>query len=275
MSSKVVLITGASSGIGEATALRLHKRGFIVYAAARRVERMKHLKQQGVNVMKLDVTDEESMVSAVHTIVAKHGAVDILINNAGYGSYGALEDVPLSEGRRQFEVNVFGLARMTQLVLPHMRRNRYGKIVNVSSIGGKIYTPLANWYGAAKFAVEGMSDCLRMEVKEFGIDVIVIEPGGIKTEWADIARSHLLETSGNTAYKEVAGKMARLLGTADRLASDPEIIAKVIEKSIAAARPKTRYAAGAGAGILLFLRRISPDRVFDRIQSLMIDRLGS
>ncbi|MGL5066248.1 MAG: oxidoreductase [Sarcina sp.] len=178
---KVALITGASSGIGFDTAIELQKKGYIIYGAARRVDRLETLKKNGINVIALDVTNEESMVKCVETILAKEGRIDVLVNNAGYGSFGAIEDVSMEEARRQVEVNVFGLARMTQLVLPSMRANKYGKIVNISSMAGKMHTPFGGWYHATKFAVEGFSDCLRMEVAEFGIDVILVEPGGIKT----------------------------------------------------------------------------------------------
>ena len=162
---KVALVTGASSGIGEATALELAKAGYTVYAAARRVERMNHLTESGIRPISMDVTDDSSMQAAVEKIIADTGRIDVLVNNAGYGSYGALEDVPMDEARYQFEVNVFGAARLTQLVLPHMRKNRSGKIVNITSMGGKIHTPLGAWYHATKFALEAISDCLRPELK--------------------------------------------------------------------------------------------------------------
>ncbi len=200
-------------------------------------------------------------------IKAQSGRIDVLVNNAGYGSYGALEDVPLDEARRQFEVNVFGLARLCQLVLPTMRAQKSGKIVNITSIGGKIWEPLGSWYHATKFAVEGLSDCLRVEVGRFGIDVIVIEPGAIRTEWAGIAREGLLQVSGTGAYAEQTKRHARLLETAEtsNLASPPDVVAKTILRAISARRPRTRYATGGGARTLLFLRKILPDRTFDRL----------
>jgi NAD(P)-dependent dehydrogenase (short-subunit alcohol dehydrogenase family) len=203
----------------------------------------------------------------VNTIKNEAGRIDVLVNNAGYGSYGALEDVPVDEGRRQFEVNAFGLARLCQLVLPMMRAQRSGKIVNVTSIGGKIWEPLGAWYHATKFAVEGLSDCLRVEVAPFGVDVIVIEPGAIRTEWAGIARDGLLQMSGGSAYAELAKRHARMLATADTssLASPPEVVARTIVRAVPARRPKTRYATGGGARTILFLRKILPDRMFDRL----------
>jgi NAD(P)-dependent dehydrogenase (short-subunit alcohol dehydrogenase family) len=261
------LVTGASSGIGEATARRLLADGYKVFVAARRVDRMANLASLGATLLPLDLTDDASIVAAVATIKSTAGRLDVLVNNAGYGSYGALEDVPLDEARRQFEVNVFGLARLCQLVLPMMRAQKSGKIVNVTSIGGKIWEPLGSWYHATKYAVEGLSDCLRVEVGRLGIDVVVIEPGAIRTEWAGIAREGLLQMSGNGAYAEQARRHARMLATADtsNLASPPEVVAKTILRAVSARRPKTRYATGGGARTILFLNKILSDRMFDRL----------
>jgi NAD(P)-dependent dehydrogenase (short-subunit alcohol dehydrogenase family) len=259
---KVALVTGASSGIGESTAEELHKAGYTVYAVARRVQRMEGLAAKGVRVLEMDVTDDESMVAGVKQIIAEAGRIDLLVNNAGYGSYGAVEDVPLSEAKYQFEVNVFGLARLVQLVAPHMRAQKSGRIVNVSSVGGRIYEPLGAWYHSTKFAVEGLSDSLRLELKPFGIDVVVIQPGGIKTEWGGIATENMQKTSGGGAYREQVRQLSALFAQADR-GSEPKVIADVIVKAAQARRPKTRYAAGFGARPILFARRVLPDRAFD------------
>ncbi|RDI33184.1 oxidoreductase [Lentzea flaviverrucosa] len=261
---KVALVTGASSGIGEATAVELHKAGYTVYAAARRVQRMEGLAAQGIRVLEMDVTRDESMVEGVKQVIAEAGRIDVLVNNAGYGSYGAVEDVPLDEARYQFEVNVFGLARLVQLVSPHMREAGRGRIVNVSSIGGRIYEPLGAWYHSTKFAVEGFSDSLRLELKPFGIDVVVIQPGGIKTEWGGIAVENLKKTSGGGAY---AGQVEQLSGVFSQMdrASEPKVIADVIVKAARARRPRTRYAAGFGARPILFARRVLSDRAFDAL----------
>lgn len=274
MADKVILVTGASSGIGEATARQLRADGHIVYAAARRVERMADLVHDGIRVIPMDVTDEASMVAGVERIVHEAGRIDALVNNAGYGSYGALENVPLSEGRAQFDVNLFGLARLTQLVLPHMRRQGSGRIVNVSSMGGKIYEPLGGWYHATKFAVEGLSDSLRLELKPFGIDVAIIEPGGIRSEWSSIAIQKLLETSGATAYASQAERLARVLGN-DQLQSGPEVVARAISAAVATRRPKTRYVVGSGARPLLAARRLLSDRMFDRLITMAFSRLAA
>jgi NAD(P)-dependent dehydrogenase (short-subunit alcohol dehydrogenase family) len=263
---RVAFVTGASSGIGEATAHRLLTDGFRVFVGARRVDRMEKLAAQGATPLALDLTDDASIVAAIDTIRTKAGRLDVLVNNAGYGSYGALEDVPLAEARRQFEVNVFGLARLCQLTLPMMRAQKYGRIVNVTSIGGKMWEPMGSWYHATKFAVEGLSDCLRVEVKPFGIDVIVVEPGAIQTEWAGIAADGLRQASGSGAYAALADNHARMLESTktSRMPSPPDVVAATIARAVRARRPKTRYATGGGARTILFLKRILPDRLFDR-----------
>ncbi|QXB53827.1 oxidoreductase [Aeromonas sp. FDAARGOS 1415] len=270
MNSNVVLVTGASSGIGAATAMKLKALGFTVYAAARRIERMQSLTDAGIRVIAMDVTQDASMQAGVERIIAEAGQIDVLVNNAGYGSYGSVEDVSLEEGRAQFDVNVFGAVRLIQLVLPHMRARQSGTIVNITSMGGKIHTPLGAWYHGTKFALEAISDCLRMEVEPFGIKVVVVEPGGIKTEWADIAAQKLREVSGDGPYGHQALPMAEsMIGRASReRQSPPELIADTIAKAVQARRPKTRYAVGFGARPMIFLRRLLPDRAFDRFMRL-------
>jgi NAD(P)-dependent dehydrogenase (short-subunit alcohol dehydrogenase family) len=265
MSNKVALVTGGSSGIGEATALKLQELGYTTYAAARRVERMEHLTTTGIRPLAMDVTDDESMQSGVEQIVAEEGRIDVLVNAAGYGSYGALEDVPLSEARNQFEVNLFGAARLTQLVLPRMREQRSGTVVNITSMGGKIYTPLGAWYHATKHALEALSDCLRMGLKPFGIDVVVIEPGGIRTEWPGIAAQKVRAVSGTGPYAPQGNAVADSLASesTQRRSSPPELIAKTIAKAVTARRPKTRYAVGYGAKPMIFLHDVLPDSAFD------------
>ena len=276
MSESVALVTGASSGIGKATALRLAALGFTVYAAARRVERMSDLADHGIRVESLDVTDDGSMVAVVEKIVSEQGRIDVLVNNAGYGSYGAVEDVPIAEARRQFDVNVFGLARLTQLVLPHMRAQRDGYIVNISSMGGKIWEPLGGWYHAAKFAVEGLSDCLRAEVAEFGIKVVVVEPGSITSEWATISADNLEAISTDTPYRNQAKLIAQGLRRSDTsfLASEPDVVAEAIGKAVQRAKPRTRYPVGGGARIFLFAQRVLTDRGFDRFIRLAYRTAG-
>jgi NAD(P)-dependent dehydrogenase (short-subunit alcohol dehydrogenase family) len=276
--SKVALVTGASSGIGEAAARELHARGFVVYAAARRADRLAPLADGGIHALSMDVTDDASASAGVEQIIGAHGRIDVLVNNAGYGSYGALEDVGLDEARYQFEVNVFGLARLIQLVAPHMRAQRSGRIINVSSMGGKIYEPLGAWYHATKFAVEGLSDSLRLELRPFGIDVVIIEPGAIRTEWASIAADKLEQTSGSTAYAGQARTVSGVLRSTDtnpRRASEPAVVGKVIAKAATAARPRTRYVTGSGARPLLLARRVLPDRGFDQLMTVTYRALAS
>lgn len=262
---KVVLITGASAGIGKETAKLLAENGYIVYGAARRLDKMEELKGVGVRLLEMDVTDEPSMVKGVQQILQQENRIDVLVNNAGYGSYGALEDVPLSEARYQFEVNIFGLARLCQLVLPTMRAQHSGKIINISSIGGSFGEPHGAWYHATKFAVEGLSDSLRMELKQFGIDVVVIKPGAIITEWNTIARENMKKISGNTVYGELVQKHVKLFERADgQMGSRPIVIARAIRKAIDSKNPQTRYSVGGGAKMILFMRRILSDKMFDR-----------
>jgi short-subunit dehydrogenase len=265
---KIVLITGASAGIGKATALLLLEKGYIVYGAARRVEKMNDLLALGAKILEMDVADETSMTRGIDTIIRTEGRIDVLINNAGFGSYGALEDVPMSDAKYQLEVNLFGPARLTQLALPHMRRQRSGKIVNVSSIGGKAAMPLGGWYHASKFALEAYSDSLRMEVRPFGIDVIVIEPGGVQSEWGDIAISNMIKVSADTAYKKLidgAVRMTEKMKNNKKANVPPSLIAGLIHKSITAAEPRARYSAGYMSGPVLFMKKWLSDKMMDKM----------
>lgn len=276
MSQPVAFVTGASTGIGFEAAKKLAANGFTVYAGARRVDRMEPLKAHGVNILQLDVTDDESMQNAVSTILDAHARIDVLVNNAGYGSFGALEEVDLAEGRRQFDVNVFGLARMTQLVLPAMRAAGQGRIINISSIGGKFYEPLGTWYHATKFAVEGLSDALRLELKPHGVGVSIIEPASTLTEWGRISAEGLLASSGRGPYMDQAKEMAGVLASTDRPATSthPEVVADAVLHAATSTRPKTRYPVGRGAVAILALRRILPDRVYDAAVMAVLKRVA-
>lgn len=270
---KTALVTGASAGIGEATVKLLLQRGYKVYAAARRIEKMAELKEAGAILIDLDVTNTSSIEQAIQQINAESGGVDVLINNAGYGSLGSIEEVDLDEARRQFEVNVFGLAKLIQQVTPYMREKRAGKIVNISSVGGKIYEPLGGWYHSTKFAVEGLSDCLRLELKPFGIDVIVVQPGPIRSEWSKIALTNLLNNSANGPYKKIAEGMERNFKVFynEQRVSGPEVVANVILKSVESKHPRTRYAAGRGSSSILFGRKILSDKLFDKVMLGMLN----
>ncbi|WP_433260105.1 oxidoreductase [Actinosynnema sp. CS-041913] len=268
MAAKVCLVTGASSGIGHATALELLRAGHTVYGAARRVRKMDSIRAAGGHVLEMDVTDEEAVERAVDTVVGEQQRIDVLVNNAGIGLHGAIEDVPLAQARHQFEVNVFAPARLVQLVLPHLRAQGSGTIVNVSSIGGEIALPLGAWYYASKHALEAYSDTLRQEVKAFGVDVVLIQPGIIKTEFESGTARELREISGRGAYRRVAEAMARRAETelgGDSKASDPVVVAKAIREAVESTRAKPRYAVGHLARTILLLNRLLPDRAFDRM----------
>ncbi len=274
--SKAVLITGCSSGIGRATARRLAAGGWTVYATARRPESIAELEAAGCRTLPLDVTDEASMVAAVRTIEETHGAVGVLVNNAGYSQSGAIETVPLEAVRRQFETNVFGLARLTQLVLPKMRDQRWGKIVNLGSMGGKLVFPGGGWYHATKHALEAISDALRFEVRGFGIDVILLEPGLITTEFGNAAVASMSEVDGAGATREADpyAKFNATVGSATQgaytgplrlLGAGPERVAKVIEKSIRKRRAPTRVTITPSAKLSIPSRRLIPDRAWDAL----------
>ncbi|MDZ5078762.1 oxidoreductase [Nesterenkonia sp. HG001] len=269
MGGDVALVTGGSSGIGEITARQLRDAGFTVYAAARRTDKMAGLEGAGVHTVTLDVTDEASARRAVEEIVAESGGIDVLVNNAGYGSYGAVEDVPLTEAQAQLDVNVLGLARMAQLVLPGMRARGSGTIINISSMGGRFVTPLGGWYHASKYAVEALSDAMRLELAPFGIDVVVIEPGSIRSAWGSIAAEKVRHASGSGPYARQAEAVAKTLDASARpdfrAASDPEVVARGIVRAAGARRPRSRYAIGRGSAPAIALSTVLPDRVFDRL----------
>lgn len=269
MAKKIIFITGATSGIGLQTAALLQQQGHIVYGAGRRADKLAALTAHGIHAIKMDMTDEQSMVDAINTVIVAAGRIDVLVNNAGYGEFGAVEDVTIASARRQFEVNLFGLARLTQLVLPYMRAQRAGRIINISSMGGRMTTYFGAWYHATKYALEGFSDALRMEVKPFGIDVVVIEPGGIKTEWGTIAADHLASSAANGPYAKAATAAATVLRKQyqGRMMSDPSIIAQTIVKAINRRRPRTRYLIGFGAKPLVFLHAVLPTRTFDYLMT--------
>lgn len=265
---KVVLITGASSGIGKATALQLIQEGYTVYGAARRVEQMQDLVNAGGHALPMDVTDERQVAAVVQQVLQEQGKIDVLINNAGYATYGSVEETSIADAQRQFDVNIFGLARLTQLVIPHMRAQKSGTIINISSMGGKIYFPLGAWYHATKHALEGWSDSLRLELMPFNIDVVIIEPGAIATEFGDVMNAPMLERSGSGPYRAVAQSMAKMVQDSyaqKNASSPPSVIANAIAKAIRAKRPKTRYRVGKLAKPLVWMRTYLGDRIFDRI----------
>ena len=270
-SNKVILLTGASSGIGYDTAVALAQQGHKVYAAARRVERMEPLRQYGIVPLKMDVTDEASMQEGVKTLLDAEGRIDVLINNAGYGYFGAVENVPMDDARNQLEVNVFGLARLCQLVLPTMRAQHSGRIINTASVAGRAVFYYGGWYHVSKYAVESLSDAMRMELKPFGIDVVIIEPGAIKTNWGIIAADHLVESSKGTAYEQTGTMMANNLRNMylSNTISDPAVVRKAIVRAVNARRPCTRYRIGRMANAIVFFHWLLPTRWWDAFLRLM------
>ncbi len=264
---KVILITGASSGIGFDAAQTLAQQGHCVFAAARRTELMEPLKAYGVHVIKMDVTDEKSMKDGVETLIQAMGHIDVLINNAGYGYFGAIENVPMEDARRQLEVNVFGLARLTQLVLPYMRQQKSGRIINTSSIAGKMVFYMGGWYNITKYSVEAFSDALRMEMKPYGIDVVMIEPGAIKTDWGIIATRHLKESSEGTAYEASGNQWAHNMDWfyKTNLLSSPSVITKAIVRAVNSRHPKARYCRGRFSIVGRIAHALMPARWWDAL----------
>ena len=267
---KVVLITGASSGIGFETAKRLAVQGHKVYGAARRTDRLEALRKFGATPLRMDITEESSIKTAVDEILKAEGRIDVLVNNAGYGYFGAIENVSLEEARAQMEVNVFGLAALTKLVLPVMREQGCGTIVNLSSVAGRMVFCFGGWYHVSKYAVEAFSDALRIEMKPFGVNVAMIEPGGVKTNWGIIAADHLVESSAGTAYEKAALNEAAIMRkgyTGDYLAS-PDKVARSICRAVNARRPRARYHVGTGGHALLILKAVLPTRWMDALMRL-------
>ena len=278
VTSRAVLITGCSTGIGRATAQRLAVAGHTVYATARRADAISDLEGSGCRTLALDVTDEASMQAAVEQVVAEQGAVGVLVNNAGYSQSGAIETIEMDDVRRQFETNVFGLMRMCQLVLPGMRDQGYGRIVNISSMGANFTFPGGGIYHATKYAVEAISDALRFEVKGFGVDVVVIQPGLIRTEFGGTAAAEV--QTGDGPYAEFNASVAKSTkevyekGPVSRLGGGPGTVAKAIERAITAAKPKIRYRVTPSAHLLIRQRSLMTDGMWDRFVASQFPRPG-
>jgi len=265
MSKKVVLITGASSGMGFEAAKLFAEAGHRVYAGARRVGKMADLEPLGVVPVAMDVTRPEDNAAAVAKIIDAEGRIDVLINNAGFGLYGPVEDIPLDDARYQFEVNLFGLADLTQAVLPHMRAQKSGRIVNVSSMGGRVFTPLGAWYHATKHALEGWSDCLRLEVAPFGIHVSVIQPGAIKTEWGGVVGEGMKKYYDASAYQAQMDGFLKVMGGGNDnpQGTEPVVLAREFLKAATDPKPRRRYVKGFAAKPMIFVRKWFGDGVFE------------
>ena len=265
--NKVALITGASSGIGLETSLSLLKKGFTVYGAARRLSLMKKIEENGGTILYLDLTDDDSIQTCVKTIIEKEGHIDVLVNNSGYGLGGSIENVSIEQAKNQFEVNVFGLIRLTQLVIPHMEKSSSSRIINISSMAGRFSSPFLGWYHASKYAVEALTDSLRLELSSLKIKAVLIEPGLIKTPWGTIASDSIKENSKNTIYENDAENVSKFYEKNYSLqngsASNPSVISNAIIRAVCAKNPKTRYSVGKYSKLFIFTKKILPDRLFD------------
>ena len=262
---KVILITGTALGIGKSTALHLIEKGHIVYGGDILIEENLYLNESGGFALEMDVTNQKHIDAAIKKIIDEQGRIDVLVNNAGLGVYGAIEDVSMEDAIYQYDVNLFGVARATKAVLPHMRKQKSGTIINISSVLGETYGPIAGWYLSTKHALEGWSDALRVELKEFDINVVIVQPGAINTNFFNVTKSYINKYEKDSPYKHLYGEPvtdseSNVLSNQ----SDPIVIAKVIEKAMNARNPKTRYAAGAYSKAGKFLRRIMTDKMFDR-----------
>ncbi len=268
---KVILITGGSSGIGYESAVRLAQKGHTVYAAARRTQKLEPLKQYGVKTMYLDVNDPGSVRNCVQSVLEAEGRLDVLVNNAGFGYFGPLECVSMEEARRQMETNVFGLASLCRMVIPVMREQHSGCIINLSSLAGQASFQYGGWYNVSKYAVEAISDTMRIDLKRFGINVVKIEPGGVRTDWGHIAADHLAECTKGTVYEPTASREASLMhyGYSTKLMPPPSVVAKAITRAACSRRPKVRYRPGLGAISLLILHSILPARWWDAMMRLL------
>lgn len=268
MNNKVVLVTGASSGFGSGAVEALLDKGYTVYACARRIERMYKLSEKGAILIPMDITKQSDIEEGIAKIIAEQGHIDVLINSAGYGSYGPVETVSMEEARRQFDVNVFGLAAITKEVLPYMRKTG-GRIVNISSGAGFSTFPMGGWYSASKHAVEAYTDALRSEVERFGIKVSLIEPGSVKTEFSDMAMNHFAKVIQPDAYKKQAEAFSRAFIKSYENAPGPDNVVKAIVNAVISKNPKIRYKVS-GAAMVSFMKKWLPDKTFDRIGSAIM-----
>jgi short-subunit dehydrogenase len=267
--SKVVLITGASSGFGKATAMRLKREGYTVYGASRNTTKLEDLSQKGINVFPLDVTDDESVKSCVKAVIKKEGRLDVLINNAGYGGYGMMEVVSMEEAHHQFEVNIFGPARMVKAVLPQMRRQKSGTIINLSSVAGQVSCPMVGWYGASKRALEGWTDALRAEVKGFGIKVVIIEPGAMNTGFVDVAMKQVATVNHPDVYRNNVEGFIKGIQNSYKKAPGPRAVVDAIVIATKSRKPRTRYAVGMDSKSGILMTRLLSDSTMDNLMRRM------
>ena len=268
---KVILISGGSSGIGMQAAVMLAQKGHKVYAAARRLEKLEPLREYGIEPLQLDVTNEESSRSCVQAVLDAEGRIDVLVNNAGYGSLGPVECVSMEEARKQMDTNLFGAALLSKLVIPAMREQGSGRIINISSVAGRTPVLYGGWYNISKFAIEALSDTMRIDLKGFGIDVATVEPSGIKTPWGEIAAQHLEECTAGTCYEESARKEAAFFrkGYSSNIMSPASVVARAITRAACSRHPRARYRPGTGASAMIFFHSVLPTRWWDALVRLM------
>ena len=262
---QIVLVTGASSGIGKAIAEDLAKQGYYVFASARSMDKLEAMRSSNIEPLQLDVTDPQAIQAAVEHIQSSKGRIDVLVNNAGYGIYGTVEGLTTEQVRRAFDVNVFGLGQITQAVIPLMREQNSGTIINMSSVVGKVSTPVLGWYAASKHAVEGLTDALRLEVKSFGIKVVLIEPGSINTGFEDIAMATLEKSNDPAVYQDLRAGFSRLIRRGFVSAPGPEAVVKEVNKALSSNHPKARYAAGRDSKMFIAAKNILSDRIVDQV----------
>ncbi len=268
---KTILITGASSGFGKLAAKQLIKKGYTVYGAARRIGQMQDLVDLGGHAIEMDVTNDESVKEGVAQITKDQGKIDVLINNAGYAQYGIVETTDLEHAKRQYEVNVFGLVRVSQAVLPHMRKQMSGQIINLSSVAGKVSFPMAGWYASSKYAVEAISDAMRAEVKGFGIKVVIVEPGTFKTGFDDVAVDELEKLANDKVYGDKIKSFKNRFSEMYQKAPTPEPVINVLEKAITSKKPKTRYKVGMDSKMAIMMKGLLSDKAFDNV---MLNQFG-
>ena len=231
------------------------------------------MEEIGGKAIAIDVTKHETMSQTVDKIIEEQGKINVLWNNAGFGLYGSVEETAIDEARYRFEVNLFGIATLTQLVIPHMRKQKSGLIINTSSMGGKVYFPMGAWYHATKHALEGWSDCLRIELKQFGINVVILEPGAIKTEFGDVMFKLMFECSEDGPYKEIVQRFSKVgeeMNKNPKSASPPSVIAETIVKIINSKNPKSRYLVGKYAKPVVFARKWFVDTMYEKMLNTMI-----
>jgi NAD(P)-dependent dehydrogenase (short-subunit alcohol dehydrogenase family) len=272
-SKKVAIVTGASSGIGKAAAVKFLELGYTVHAAARRLHAMADIEAKGALLHQVDLRNSEQINAFASGVIAASGRVDVLVNSAGYGFFGAVEDVPMAAAREQLEVNLFAVAQMIQAVLPVMRKQRSGKILNISSTGGKSALPLGGWYHASKFALEGLSDSLRGELRPFGIDVVVVEPGGVKTEWGGIMVENMMQASGQGPYRVMVERFRDTIAgkQVESMSASPEEIGVLIAHIAETGKPKARYVAPFHAKMILFMNWLLCDKAADWVTGKMLN----